>query len=80
MSCSDIVPKERTSVLAGSSLRIGSDVTPEFKKAVMEVADSDWQSIYREFDGHRVKTDQEWVEVCFIPNAIGHSKDAPVYR
>jgi hypothetical protein len=59
---------------------IGSDVTPEFKKAVMEVADSDWQSIYREFDGHRIKTDQEWAEVCFIPNAIGHSKDAPVYR
>jgi hypothetical protein len=59
---------------------IGSDVTPEFKKAVMEVADSDWQSIYREFDGHRMKTNQEWAEVCFIPNAIGHSKDAPVYR
>jgi len=59
---------------------IGSDVTPEFKKAVMEVTDSDWQSIYREFDGHRMKTNQEWAEVCFIPNAIGHSKDAPVYR
>ena len=59
---------------------IGSDVTPEFKKAVMEVADSDWQSIYREFDGHRMKTNQEWAEVCFIPNAIGHSKSAPVYR
>ena len=59
---------------------IGSDVTPEFKKTVMEVADSDWQSIYREFDGHRMKTDQEWAEVCFIPNAIGHSKAAPVYR
>ncbi|MFH1628234.1 MAG: IS1380 family transposase [Pseudomonadota bacterium] len=59
---------------------IGSDVTPEFKKAVMEVADSDWQSIYREFDGHRMKTNQEWAEVCFIPNAIGHSKSDPVYR
>jgi len=59
---------------------IGCDVTPEFKKAVMEVADSDWQSIYREFDGHRMKTNQEWAEICFIPNAIGHSKSAPVYR
>jgi len=59
---------------------IGSDVTPEFKKAVMEVDDSDWQSIYREFDGHLMKTNQEWAEVCFIPNAISHSKDAPVYR
>jgi hypothetical protein len=55
-------------------------VTPEFKKAVMEVADSDWQSIYREFDGHRMKTNQEWAEVCFVPAAIAHSKDAPVYR
>jgi hypothetical protein len=59
---------------------ISSDVTPEFKKAVMEVDDSDWQSIYREFDGHLMKTNQEWAEVCFIPNAISHSKDAPVYR
>src|SRR5450759_1949904 len=37
-------------------------------------------SAYREFDGHRIKTNQEWAEVCFIPNEIVHSKDAPVYR
>jgi len=59
---------------------VGCDVTPEFKKAVMEVEESDWKAIYKEFDGHRMKTNQEWSEVCFIPNAIGHSKDAPVYR
>ena len=59
---------------------IGSNVTSEFKKAAMEVADSDWQSIYREFDGHRIKTNQEWAEVCFVPAAIGYSKSAPVYR
>ena len=60
---------------------VGADVTPEFKKAVlMEVGDQDWKSIYREFDGIRIKTNQEWAEVCFVPNAIGHSKDAPVYR
>ena len=59
---------------------IGCDVTPEFKKAVMEVADSDWQSIYLEFDGHRMKTNQEWAEVCLIPAAIGYSKRAPVYQ
>ena len=57
---------------------IGCDVTPEFKKAVM--GESDWQPIYKEFDGHRMKTNQEWAEVCFIPNAIGGSKNAPVYR
>lgn len=59
---------------------IGCDVTPEFKKAVLETEESDWQSIYRDFDGYRMKTNLEWAEICFIPNAIGHSKDAHVYR
>jgi len=60
---------------------VGADVTPEFKKAVLtEVSQKDWQPIYREFDGARIRTDQEWAEVCFIPNAIGHRLDAPVYR
>ena len=59
---------------------IGCDVTPEFKKAVMEVKDSEWQAIDKESDGLRIKTNQEWAEVCFIPNEIAHSKKAPVYR
>lgn len=59
---------------------VGCDVKPEFKKSVMEVKDSEWQAIYKEFDGVRIKTNQEWAEVCFIPNAIGHSKDSAVYR
>lgn len=60
---------------------IGADVTPEFKKAVLtEVSQCDWQPIYREFDGQRIQTNQEWSEVCFIPNAIGHRMDSPVYR
>ena len=59
---------------------IGCDVTAEFKKAVMEVEEGDWQPLYKEFDGGRIKTNQEWAEVCFIPNAIGHKKDAPAYR
>ena len=59
---------------------IGSDVTPEFKKAVMDICPEDWQALYKEYDGFRMKTNQEWAEVCFIPNAIGHSKKAPVYR
>jgi hypothetical protein len=60
---------------------VGADVTPEFKKAVLtEVGQQDWQPIYREFDGKRIQTSQEWAEVCFIPNAIGHRLDTPVYR
>ena len=59
---------------------VGCDVTPEFKKSVMELEGSDWQAIYKEVDGDRQKTNQEWGEVCFIPSEIGHSKNAPVYR
>jgi hypothetical protein len=59
---------------------IGCDVTPEFKKAVLEVEESEWAPIYKVIDGVRYKTNQQWAEVCFIPNAIGHSKKAPVYR
>ena len=46
----------------------------------MALEPSDWQPIYKEFDGQRWKTNQEWAEVCFIPAAIGYSKNAPVYR
>jgi hypothetical protein len=59
---------------------VGCDVTREFKKAVMEVSASEWQPIYKEYDGGRTKTNQEWAEVCFIPNAIGHHRDSLVYR
>jgi hypothetical protein len=60
---------------------VGADVTPEFKKAVLtEVSEKDWEPIYREFDGNRIQTNQEWAEVCFVPNAISHRKSAPVYR
>lgn len=60
---------------------VGSDVTPEFKKAVLtEVCEKDWQPVYKEFDGKRLRTNQEWAEVCFVPNAISKSKNISVYR
>lgn len=59
---------------------IGSDVTSEFKKAVLELEERDWQALYRECAGQRIKTNQEWAEVCFVPSAIGYSKKSPVYR
>jgi hypothetical protein len=59
---------------------IGCDVTSEFKRSVLETEDKDWHPIYEEFDGTRIKTNQEWAEVCFVPSAIGNSKNAPVYR
>ncbi len=59
---------------------VGVDVTPEFKKAVAEVAEEEWQTLAREVAGRQVPTDQQWAEVCFVPNWIGHSKQSPEYR
>jgi len=59
---------------------IGCDVTEEFKAAVAGVEEGDWHPFYRERNGQVVKTQRQWAEVCFVPNAIGHSKKAPVYR
>ena len=59
---------------------IGVDVTAEFKRAVAEVAEGEWQPLEREVDGHRVKTGQEWAEVCFVPNWTAQRKAGPPYR
>ncbi|MFQ5874941.1 MAG: IS1380 family transposase [Dehalococcoidia bacterium] len=59
---------------------VGVDVTPEFKGAVADVAEEDWQTLEREVEEHKIPTDQQWAEVCFVPNWIGHSKKSPDYR
>jgi len=59
---------------------IGCDVTPQFKQAVSEVEDADWKPIYKVVKGKKEKSGVEWAEVCFVPNAIGHSKKGPEYR
>ena len=59
---------------------IGCDVTREFKKAVTEVSESEWTPFYRDVNGEKIKTKRQWAEVCFVPNAIGHSKKGPEYR
>ena len=59
---------------------IGCSVTSAFKKAVAQVPCSEWEPIYRKEKGIKVKTGSEWAEVCFVPNELCHSKDAPVYR
>jgi DDE family transposase len=58
----------------------GCDVTQAFKKAVSEVPDSEWKRLTRKVEGKEVETNREWAEVCFVPNAIGHSKKGPEYR
>jgi hypothetical protein len=59
---------------------IGCDVTREFKKAVAEVEEVEWKPLYKIVNGKRVKTSSEWAEVCFVPNAICHSKRGLEYR
>ena len=59
---------------------VGCDVTPEFKRAVAEVPESGWKPLMKKVNGEEVKTGKEWAEVCFVPNAIGHSKKGPEYR
>ena len=59
---------------------VGVDVTAEFKRAVAEVAEGEWQPLEREVDGQRVNTGQEWAEVCFVPNWTAQRKEGPTYR
>jgi len=59
---------------------VGCDVTPAFKQAVAEVEASEWKPIYKVVHGVKRATGVEWAEVCFVPNAIGHSKKGPGYR
>ena len=53
---------------------IGADVTPEFKKAVAGV--EEWKPL----DKKGKETGKEWAEVCFVPDAVAHSKNDPEYR
>ena len=59
---------------------IGCNVTMEFKKSVAEIPEAEWKPLYKIQNGVKIKTDTEWAEVCFVPNAIGYSKNGPEYR
>ncbi len=59
---------------------VGVDVTTEFRRAVSAVPERQWQPLYRKVGEHRVDTGQQWAEVNFVPNWIGHSKNSPEYR
>lgn len=61
---------------------VGVDVTDEFKKAVRQVEESDWQELkhWDEVEHRWIETGQQWAEVCFVPNWVGHKKHGPQYR
>jgi hypothetical protein len=51
---------------------IGCPVSSEFGRAVAEVEEAAWQPLGSE--------GQQWAEVCFVPNAIGHCSGDPQLR
>ncbi len=59
---------------------VGCNITREFKQAVADAAEAEWKPIYKIINGKRVATNSEWAEVCFLPNAICHSKKGLDYR
>jgi hypothetical protein len=59
---------------------VGVDVCDEFKKAVRAVDEKDWQPLKKLMDGEWEETGQQWAEVCYVPNWVGHNKDGPEYR
>ena len=59
---------------------ISCDVTPEFKRAVAQVKEKDWRPLIRVRSGKPEKTGREWAEVCFAPNKMATSRNAPTYR
>ena len=59
---------------------VGADVTESLKLAIREVPEADWHSLSRVVDGKLEDTGQQWAEVCFVPNWVGHKKNGPVYR
>ena len=59
---------------------IGCKVSKSFKIAVAQVPSNEWHPLYKTVNGRRVKTKTEWAEVCFVPDELCHSKNAPEYR
>ena len=59
---------------------VGVDVTSEFKTSVMEVEEDGWHDLYHTEGERDRRTGQQYAEVCYVPNWIGHSKNSPDYR
>jgi Transposase DDE domain group 1 len=59
---------------------IGADVTEAFRTAALATAESEWKPLIRMVDDEPQQTDQEWAEICFVPNWAGHSRRRSDYR
>ena len=56
---------------------VGVDVTPELKQAVDDVPEDDRHELKQSVGEREVETGQQWAEVNFVPNWIGHKKSSP---
>ncbi len=59
---------------------IGADVTQPFRAAALATAESEWKPLIRMVDGKPQATDQEWAEICYVPNWAGYSRNRADYR
>ena len=59
---------------------IACKVSQSFKIAAAQVSENEWYPLYKTVNGKRLKTKIEWAEVCFVPNELCYSKNAPEYR
>jgi hypothetical protein len=64
---------------------ISCKVSKGFKEAVKEVPQKEWKYVYRtEYKGTRnerkVRTTQQWAEVCFVPPKVAKKGKSPHYQ
>jgi hypothetical protein len=59
---------------------IGADVTQPFRAAVLATPEIEWKPLIRMLDGKPQMTDQEWAEICYVPNWAGYSRNRADYR
>src|ERR1700674_1723964 len=59
---------------------IGADVTEAFRAAVLATREDAWMPLIRMVDDKPQQTDQEWTEVCYVPNWAGYSRKQADYR
>lgn len=54
---------------------IAARVSQGIKKAALELAEKHWHPIYKEDEnGNKIKTNQEWADICFVPEWSVRSK------
>jgi hypothetical protein len=59
---------------------IGADVTAAFRAAVLATSESEWKPLIRRVGDESYVTDQQWADVCFVPNWAAHSLKRADYR